>query len=55
LAGSRGCKRDGNNVAQGYQLLHWADSDFNYWAVSDVNINDLQAFKQQFEAQTSRH
>jgi mycothiol system anti-sigma-R factor len=40
---------------QGYQLLHWADSDFNYWAVSDVNINDLQSFKQQFEAQTSRH
>ena len=40
---------------QGYQLLHWADLDFNYWAVSDVNVNDLQTFKQQFEAQTSRH
>jgi anti-sigma factor RsiW len=40
---------------QGYQLLHWADSDFNYWVVSDVNINDLQTFKQQFEARTSRH
>ena len=40
---------------QGYQLLHWADSDFNYWAVSDVNVNDLQLFKQQFEAQTSHH
>jgi len=40
---------------QGYQLLHWADSDFNYWAVSDVNINDLQSFKQKFEAQTSPH
>ncbi|PYL84587.1 MAG: hypothetical protein DMF17_10880 [Verrucomicrobia bacterium] len=40
---------------QGYQLLHWADSDFNYWAVSDVNEKDLQAFKQQFEAQTSHH
>jgi anti-sigma factor RsiW len=40
---------------QGYQLLHWADSDFNYWAVSDVNVNDLQLFKQQFELQTSRH
>src|SRR5580700_134472 len=25
---------------QGYQLLHWVDSDFNYWAVSDVNAND---------------
>src|SRR5437588_894057 len=40
---------------QGYQLLHWADPDFNYWAVSDVNANDLQTFKQQFELQTSHH
>jgi anti-sigma factor RsiW len=38
---------------QGYQLLHWADSDFNYWAVSDVNANDLQTFKQGFEEQTN--
>src|SRR6266550_4174478 len=40
---------------QGYQLLHWADSDFNYWAVSDVNVNALQLFKQQFAAQRSHH
>ncbi len=40
---------------QGYQLLHWIDSDFNYWAVSDVNANDLQTFKNKFEAQTSHH
>ena len=40
---------------EGYQLLHWADSDFNYWAVSDVNINDLQLFKQQLETRTARH
>jgi anti-sigma factor RsiW len=40
---------------QGYQLLHWADPDFNYWAVSDINANDLQTFKQKFEAQTPRH
>jgi anti-sigma factor RsiW len=40
---------------QGYQLLHWVNSDFNYWAVSDVSANDLQTFKQQFELQTSRH
>ena len=40
---------------QGYQLLHWTDSDFNYWAVSDVSDNDLQAFKQQFEKQTPHH
>src|SRR5438552_12399544 len=40
---------------QGYQLLHWTDPDFNYWAVSDVNANDLQTLKQQFEVQTSHH
>jgi len=40
---------------EGYQLLHWVNSDFNYWAVSDVNANDLQTFKQQFELQTSHH
>jgi mycothiol system anti-sigma-R factor len=38
----------------GYQLLHWTDSDFNYWVVSDVNLNDLQLFRQQFETQTAR-
>jgi anti-sigma factor RsiW len=40
---------------EGYQLLHWADPDFNYWAVSDVNANDLQTFKQQFETRTPPH
>src|SRR5438874_4258378 len=39
---------------QGYQLLHWVDSDFNYWAVSDVSDNDLQAFRQVFEKQLPR-
>jgi anti-sigma factor RsiW len=36
---------------QGYQLLHWTDLDFSYWAVSDVNANDLQTFKNLFEKQ----
>jgi anti-sigma factor RsiW len=40
---------------QGYQLLHWVDSDFNYWAVSDVNESELQTFKQQFEEQVAPH
>ena len=40
---------------QGYHLLNWADSDFNYWAVSDVNADDLQILKQQFVAKTSHH
>jgi anti-sigma factor RsiW len=36
---------------QGYNLLHWVDADFNYWAVSDVSGSDLQTFKQLFEGQ----
>lgn len=39
---------------QGYQLLHWTDPDFSYWAVSDVNANDLQTFKKLFEKQLPR-
>jgi len=39
---------------QGYHLLHWSDSDFTYWAVSDVNIGDLESFKRLFEQQTAR-
>jgi anti-sigma factor RsiW len=40
---------------QGYQLLHWVDSDLNYWAVSDVNEKELQEFKQLFEEQLPHH
>ena len=40
---------------QGYQLVHWVDSDFSYWAVSDVSNDDLQTFKQVFEKQLPRH
>jgi anti-sigma factor RsiW len=36
---------------QGYQLVHWIDGDFNYWAVSDVSEGDLQVFKRAFEKQ----
>jgi anti-sigma factor RsiW len=54
-AASGGAKAPITITRQGYQLLHWADSDFNYWAVSDVNVNDIQLFKQQFEARTPRH
>jgi mycothiol system anti-sigma-R factor len=36
---------------QGYHLLRWIDGDFTYWAVSDVNTDDLQNFKQLFEGQ----
>jgi anti-sigma factor RsiW len=38
---------------QGYQLLHWTAGDMNYWAVSDVNADDLHLFREQFLARTA--
>src|SRR5436190_10278730 len=51
-AASHAAKAPKTITREGYQLLHWADSDFNYWTVSDLNVNDLQLFKPQFETQT---
>jgi anti-sigma factor RsiW len=35
---------------QGYNLVHWSDSQMTFWAVSDVNENDLMEFAQDFSA-----
>ena len=34
---------------QGYHLLHWARSGLNYWAVSNLNMGELQAFVQRVQ------
>jgi anti-sigma factor RsiW len=34
---------------QGYQLVHWADSGMTYWAVSNLNMAELQQFAQLFQ------
>jgi anti-sigma factor RsiW len=54
-AGPDADKTPNTLTRDGYQLLHWDGSPFNYWAVSDVSEADLQAFKQAFEEQTARH
>ena len=33
-------------VRQGYNLINWSDSGMNYWAVSDLNLAELQQFVQ---------
>ena len=40
---------------QGYQLVHWTDSDFTYWAASDISETELQTFRQLFERDIGRH
>ena len=34
------------HTRHGYNLLHWVQGGMEYWAVSDVNTNDLQRFVQ---------
>ena len=31
---------------QGYNLIHWSRSGMTFWAVSDLNLNELQEFTQ---------
>ena len=40
---------------EGYHLVHWADGDFTYWAVSDVSVGDLQNFQRSFGQQVPPH
>jgi anti-sigma factor RsiW len=32
------------STRQGYNVIHWACDGMTFWAVSDVNVNDLQNF-----------
>ena len=34
------------SVRQGYNLIHWNKSGMSFWAVSDLNLNELQEFTQ---------
>jgi anti-sigma factor RsiW len=54
-AGADAARSTKTMTREGYQLLHWKDPDFNYWAVSDVNEKELQEFKQLFEEQIPHH
>jgi mycothiol system anti-sigma-R factor len=48
-------KEQNTVTRQGYNLLHWIEGDFTYWAVSDVNITELQTFKRSFEQPVPPH
>jgi anti-sigma factor RsiW len=35
---------------QGYNIRRWTWSDLDFWAVSDINADELQEFEEKFEA-----
>jgi anti-sigma factor RsiW len=40
-------------ASDGYNLIHWEESGMVYWAVSDLNIGELQEFAQLIQNQAS--
>src|SRR5437016_2973516 len=38
-------------VRQGYNLIHWAKSGMTYWAVSDLNLAELQQLAEELQSQ----
>ena len=36
-------------VRQGYNLIHWSRSGMTFWAVSDLNLSELQEFAQDIQ------
>jgi anti-sigma factor RsiW len=39
------------SVRQGYNLIRWTNSGMTYWAVSDLNLAELQQFVQLLQEQ----
>ena len=37
------------SVRQGYNLIYWSKSGMTFWAVSDLNLNELQEFAQDIQ------
>ena len=40
------------SVRQGYNLIRWSNGGMTYWAVSDLNLAELQQFAQLLQEQT---
>jgi anti-sigma factor RsiW len=37
-------------TVQGFSVKSWSDQGLNFWVVSDVNAEELQAFVNKFQA-----
>jgi mycothiol system anti-sigma-R factor len=43
--------RSDDTFREGYHVLHWTEGSMNFWVVSDLNLPELQKFREQFQMQ----
>jgi anti-sigma factor RsiW len=43
-------QRASSQTEHGFNVLHWAENGFDFWAVSDINGSELREFEQKFSA-----
>lgn len=48
-AQSRAPASEGSTLKQGYNLIHWDRSGMTYWAISDLNLEELRQFAHLFQ------
>jgi len=41
-------RSNGSFAVRGYNLVHWTKGGLSYWAVSDVALSDLEAFRETY-------
>ena len=49
-----GAERMQSSVNNGYNTLHWSGSGMTFWALSDLNADELQEFMRRFQDQLAR-
>jgi anti-sigma factor RsiW len=37
-----------SSTIQGYNIVHWTTNNIAYWAVSDLNLGELETFARRF-------
>jgi anti-sigma factor RsiW len=51
-AGQAGDQAAATETRQGYNLIHWTKAGMTYWAVSDLNVDELQQLVQLIQQHT---
>src|SRR3954469_14271138 len=49
--GTQGASGSDDTFREGYHVLHWTEGGMNFWVVSDLDLPELEKFREQFQMQ----